>query len=52
MAMQKRVHEAELQPASTVTSEELAVAERTIRLHGQEWWLYGAVDPRGTKSRI
>ena len=39
------VHKAELQPMSTVTADQLAVDEKMIRLHGQEFWLYGAVDP-------
>jgi transposase-like protein len=40
------VHKADLQPISTVTADQLAVDEKMIRLHGQEFWLYGAVDPQ------
>jgi len=39
------VHKADLQSISTVTADQLAVNEKMIRLHGQEFWLYGAVDP-------
>jgi transposase-like protein len=39
------VHKAEVQPASTVSANQLAVDEKMIRLHGQQFWLYGAVDP-------
>jgi transposase-like protein len=40
------VHKAELQPSSTVTANQLAIAEKMIRLHGKEFWLYGAVVPQ------
>ena len=40
------VHKAELQPISTVTANQLAVDEKMIRLHGQRFWLYGAVGPQ------
>ena len=49
VAIHKWVHKADLQPISTVTADQLAVDEKIIRLHGQEFWLYGAVDPY-TKS--
>jgi len=39
------VHKANLQPLSMVTADQLAVDEKMIRLHGQQFWLYGAVDP-------
>ncbi|GAB7011482.1 IS6 family transposase [Halorubrum trueperi] len=39
------VHKAELQPISTVSEDQLAVDEKMIRLHGQQFWLYVAVDP-------
>ncbi|MCU4727698.1 hypothetical protein OB914_12045 [Halobacteria archaeon HArc-curdl7] len=45
VAIHKWVHKADLQPVSTVTADQLAVDEKMIRLHGQEYWLYGAVDP-------
>jgi len=45
VAIHDWVHKAELQPLSTVTSDQLAVDEKMIRLHGQEFRLYGAVDP-------
>ncbi|WP_134672528.1 IS6 family transposase [Halorussus marinus] len=45
VAIHEWVHKADLQPVSTVTADQLAVDEKMIRLHGQEFWLYGAVDP-------
>ena len=46
VAIHEWVHKANLQPISTVTADQLAVDEKMIRLHGQEFWLYGAVDPK------
>ena len=45
VAIRNWVHKANLQPISTVTADQLAVDEKMIRLHGQDHWLYGAVDP-------
>jgi transposase-like protein len=45
VAIHNWVHKAELQPASTVSANQLAVDEKMIRLHGQQFWLYAAVDP-------
>ena len=45
VAVYEWVHKAELQPISTVTADQLAVDGKMIRLHGQEFWLYGAVGP-------
>jgi len=45
VAIHNWVHKANLQPISTVTADQLAVDEKMIRLHGQDHWLYGAVDP-------
>jgi len=45
VAIHDRVHKAELQPLSTVTADQRAVDEKMIRLHAQEFWLYGTVDP-------
>ena len=50
VAIHDWVHKAELQPLSTVTADQLAVDEKMIRLHGQEFWLYGAVDPHTNES--
>ena len=44
VAVREWVHKAGLQPISTVTADQLAVDERMIRLHGQDHWLYSAVD--------
>ena len=49
VAIHEWVHNADLQPLSTVTADQLAVDEKMIRLHGNEYWLYGAVDPRTNK---
>jgi len=46
VAIHEWVHKADIQPLSTVTADQLAVDEKMIRLHGQEFWLYGAVDPQ------
>ena len=45
VAIHDWVHKADLQPISTVSEDQLAVDEKMIRLHGQKFWLYGAVDP-------
>jgi transposase-like protein len=45
VAIHNWVHQAELQPISTLSADQLAVDETMIRLHGKEFWLYGAVDP-------
>jgi len=46
VAIHNWVHKADLQPISTVSEDQLAVEEKMIRLHGQQFWLYGAVDPQ------
>ena len=46
VAIHEWVHRADLQPISTVSADQLAVDEKVIRLHGQDFWLYGAVDPQ------
>ena len=46
VAIHEWVHKADLQPISTITTDQLAVDEKMIRLHGHEFWLYGAVDPQ------
>jgi transposase-like protein len=45
VAIHNWVHKADLQPASTVTADQLAVDEKVIRVNGNDYWLYGAVDP-------
>ena len=40
------VHKTDRQPISTVSEDQLAVDETMIRVHGQKFWLYGAVDPQ------
>jgi len=45
VAVHNWVQNAELQPISTMTADQLAVDEKTIRLHDEEFWLYGAVNP-------
>jgi transposase-like protein len=32
-----------------VTADQLAVDEKVIRVNGDDYWLYGAVDPETTK---
>jgi transposase-like protein len=38
-------HKAVLQPISTVSADQLAIGEKVIRVNGDSYWLYGAVDP-------
>ena len=45
VAIHDWVQKADLQPASTVTADQLAVDEKVIRINGNDYWLYGAVDP-------
>ena len=46
VAIHNWVRKADRQPISTVSEDQLAVDEKMIRLHGQKFWLYGAVDPQ------
>jgi len=46
VAIHNWVHEADLQPISTVSEDQLAVDAKMIRLRDQKFWLYGAVDPQ------
>jgi len=39
------VHKADLQPEDGQSSDHVAVDETVIQLNGQQYWLYGAVDP-------
>jgi transposase-like protein len=43
------VHKADLQPISTVTAGQLAIDEKVIRVNGDDYWLYGAVDPEASE---
>ena len=45
VAVHNWVHKADLQPISTVSEGQPAVDEKMIRLHGQQFRLYGAVGP-------
>lgn len=36
---------ADLRPVASVLANQLAINEKMICLHGQQFWLYGAVDP-------
>ena len=49
VAIHDWVHKADLQPISTVTADRLAVDEKVIRINGDDYWLYGAVDPETNK---
>jgi transposase-like protein len=48
-AVHNWVHKADLQPASSVTTDQIAVDEKMIRINGQKYWLYGAVDPHSNE---
>jgi transposase-like protein len=50
VAVHNWVHKADPQPLSTVTSDQLAVDERVIRTNGDDYWLYGAVDPETNET--
>ena len=39
------VHKADLQPASDANPDHIALDETVIRIDGQQYWLYAAVDP-------
>ena len=45
VAVHNWVHKADLQPISTVSADQFAVDEKVIRINGDDYWLYGAVDP-------
>ena len=45
IAIHNWVHKADLQPISTVSADQFAVDEKVIRINGDDYWLYGAVDP-------
>jgi putative transposase len=39
------VHKADLQPATDVSPDRVALNETVIRINGQQFWLYAAVNP-------
>jgi len=45
VAIHNWVHKAYLQSVSTVSADQLAVDEKVIHINGDDYWLYGAVDP-------
>ena len=49
VAIHNWVHKADLQPISTVSADQLAIDEKVIRVNGDDYWLYGAVDPETNK---
>jgi len=49
VAIHNWVHKADLQPISTVSADQLKVDEKVIRVTGNDYWLYGAVDPETDK---
>jgi len=49
VAIHDWVHKANLQPISTVSADQLAVDEKLIHINGDDYWLYGAVDPETTQ---
>ena len=40
------VQKADLQPASDASPDHIALDETVIRINGQQYWLYAAVDPK------
>jgi transposase-like protein len=43
------VHKADLQPESGRSPDQVAVDETVIRIDGQQYWLYAAVDPESNE---
>ena len=43
------VQKADLQPASNASPDHIALDETVIRVNGQQYWLYAAVDPETNK---
>jgi len=43
------VQKADLQPASNANPDHIALDETVIRINGQQFWLYAAVDPDTNK---
>jgi len=43
------VYKTDLQPISTVSADQLAINENVIRINGDDYWLYDAVDPETDK---
>jgi len=43
------VQKADLQPASDASPDQIALDETVIRINGQQFWLYAAVDPETNK---
>jgi len=43
------VQKADLQPASDASPDQIAVDETVIRIDGQQYWLYAAVNPNSNK---
>jgi transposase-like protein len=39
-------HKADLQPMSMMSADQLAVDEKVIRVNGDDYWLYSAIDPQ------
>ena len=46
------VQKADLQPASNANPDHIALDETVIRINGQQFWLYAAVDPIQTNFCI
>jgi putative transposase len=44
------VRKADLQPASDVSPDHVALDEAVIQVNGQQYWLYAAVDPATAKT--
>ncbi len=40
------VHKADLQPANGASPDHVALDETVIRINGQQFWLYAAIDPQ------
>ena len=49
IAIHNWVHKADLQPISMVSTDQLVVDEKVICVDGNDYWLYGAIDPETNK---
>ena len=45
VAIHNWIHEADLQPISMVSADQLAVGKKVIHVNGNDYWLYRVIDP-------
>jgi len=52
VAIHNWVHKADLQPVSTVSADQLAVDEKVICINGDDYWLYGIINPETSEIAV